>query len=237
MMTQRAKSTPTLPIRNRIFGLALASISALGLMACDLDEPSPDDDVADQLQETEMVGGEIELLPAETTPSIDELLENSEVTTLQTWLERQGYSMVSSEVELASTDSASGSQGVVIQFAKPGTDELIGAAIALRLATSGEVLEVAAVMADESDKADQDTCLAPMVYHASNDAVTTSITIPAQESGCQVGIFGCGRCLAAGGCALQNRESYYWGIKFNTCDPCGGTNPNGCCGCLPGHPC
>jgi hypothetical protein len=109
--------------------------STLALTACDLEEPSPNDDTADLLLEAE-TEGEVELALAKTTPSIDELLEGSEAAALQTWLERQGYSMVSSEVELG-----------------------------------------------------------------------------------------------------QNRESYYWGIKFNTCDPCGGVNPNGCCGCLPGHPC
>lgn len=238
-MTQQAKSTPaTLPVRNsfriRIAScLALAFTSVLALTACDLEEPAPDDDTADLLLETE-TEGEVSFAPAQVTPSIDELLAGSEAASLQTWLERQGYSMVSSDVELA----ASGSQGMVIHFAKPGSEELIGAAIAFRLSPSGEVLEVAAVMADDSDKADQDTCLAPLVYHASNDVVTTSITLPAQEAGgCEVGIFGCGRCLSAGGCALQSRESYYWGVKFNSCDPCGGTNPNGCCGCLPGHSC
>jgi hypothetical protein len=179
----------------------LGLTSTLALTACDLEEPSPNEDTADLLFEAE-AEAEVEL--TKTTPSIDELLEDSEAAALQTWLERQGYSMVSSEVELASPDAASDALNVVIQFAKPGSEERIGAAIAFRLTPAGEVLEVAAVMADDADKADQGTCLAPLVYHASSDVVTTS---------------------------------YYWGIKFNTCDPCGGVNPNGCCGCLPGHPC
>jgi hypothetical protein len=240
-MTKQAKSLATLPVRNSIrmriaSCLALAFTSALALTGCDLEEPLPDDGTADLLLEAEMES-ELELAPAETAPSIDELLEGSEAAALQTWLERQGYSMVSSDVELVSSDAASVSHHAVIQFAAPGNEDLIGAAIAFRLSPEGEVLEVAAVMADDADKADQDTCLAPLVYHASNDVVTTSITIPAQEAGCEVGIFGCGRCLTTGHCTLQSRQSYFWGIKFNTCDPCGGTNPNGCCGCLPGHPC
>jgi hypothetical protein len=239
-MTHQAKSPVTLPVRNSIrirmriaSCLALVFTSALALTGCDLEEPLPDDGTADLL-ETE---SELELAPAETAPSIDELLEGSQAAALQTWLERQGYSMVSSDVELVSSDAASGSHHAVIQFSAPGSEELIGAAIAFRLSPEGEVLEVAAVMADDADKADQGTCLAPLVYHASNDVVTTSITIPTQQAACEVGIFGCGRCLTTGGCAFQNRESYYWGIKFNTCDPCGGNNPNGCCGCIPGHPC
>jgi hypothetical protein len=197
-------SPATLPVRTSLhlriascLAFLLGLTSTLALTACDLEEPSPNEDTADLLFEAE-----VEL--TKTTPSIDELLEDSEAAALQTWLERQGYSMVSSEVELASPDAASDALNVVIQFAKPGSEERIGAAIAFRLTPAGEVLEVAAVMADDADKADQGTCLAPLVYHASSDVVTTS---------------------------------YYWGIKFNTCDPCGGVNPNGCCGCLPGHPC
>jgi hypothetical protein len=206
------------------------ALTSLVLAACDAEPDELPLDDADVLVEGEEEG---ELVPPEKmAPDIDHLMKLPEAASLQTWLETQGYAMVSSDVELSDSSNA------IVQFTKPGSAELIGAAIAFRLADSGEVLEVAAVIADEpdpSDPTDIDTCLSPAVYHANNGAI--EITMAPQASGCQIGIFGCGRCLTTGHCTGERRESYFWGIKFNTCDPCEGVNPNGCCGCLPGHFC
>lgn len=215
---------------SRAASIAIALTSLVA--ACDaesLEEPSDEEVVVLS------AGEELDRVPAESVPSAEDLMESPEAATLQVWLESQGYAMVSSDVELAKSGSE---PNAIVHFTQPGSEDLIGAAIAFRLSESGEILEVAAVIADEpdsSDPADIDTCLSPAVYHATSGAV--EITMAPQAAECVVGIFGCGRCLVAGGCAGQHRESYYWGIKFNTCDSCGGMNPNGCCGCLAGYNC